>query len=120
MAVRKIVSMLLIGTMLFFAPSMIPARALTSVGPCGLGPSGWITGDTAFAGPSAIKPCPAPTSSHAISGWFWGTFACPASIVLSALVADFRDNRQLTTLEAWTCGVAFWLAKPASQQAPAR
>jgi hypothetical protein len=58
-------------------------------------------------------------ASHAISGWFWGLFACPASIIVSGIVANFRDNRQLTYWEAWTCGLAFWLAKPGPQQKPA-
>jgi hypothetical protein len=32
--------------------------------------------------------------------------------VLSALVADFRDNRQLTAPEAWTCGLLYWIPMP--------
>jgi len=39
-------------------------------------------------------------------------FACPASIILSGIVANFRDNRQLTAPEAWSCGLLFWFAKP--------
>jgi hypothetical protein len=34
--------------------------------------------------------------------------ACPASIVLSGAVANFKDNRQLTYWEAVTCGLAYW------------
>jgi hypothetical protein len=57
-------------------------------------------------------PCPVAPTSHAISGWFWAAFACPASIILSGIVANFRDNRQLTAPEAWSCGLLFWFAKP--------
>ncbi len=37
--------------------------------------------------------------------------------VLSALVADFHDNRQLTAPEAGTYGVLYWIAMP-SQPKP--
>jgi hypothetical protein len=116
---RKIVSIMLMTAMLFFAPSMIPrSGAGPSVAPCGVIPTGWLPTDTAFA--AVATPCPAVAGgSHAIIG-FWAAFACPASVVLSAAVADLRDNRELSTWEAWTCGLAFWLAKPASQQKPPR
>lgn len=65
-----------------------------------------------------------PTMSHAAiivpghtfsggSGFaVWPIFACAGGIITSALVANYRDNRELTALEAWTCGVAFWFAQP--------
>jgi hypothetical protein len=60
-----------------------------------------------------VKIPPPPPSMHAhVPAWWWAGFACPASIVLSALVADFRDNRQLTAPEAATCGLLFWVAMP--------
>jgi hypothetical protein len=37
---------------------------------------------------------------------------CVASIILSAVVADFKDNRQLTNGEAWTCGLLYWIPMP--------
>ena len=49
---------------------------------------------------------------YAGSGWFWAAFACPGSIILSGIVANFRDNWQLTAPEAWSCGLLFWFAKP--------
>jgi len=117
---RKIVSVVLMAAMFFFAPSMIPRSGAVPAGfPCG-GPIsiGWLPTDTAFAGAGVAMPCPAVVGgSHALV-WFWVAFACPASIILSGAVANFRDNRPLTTWEAWTCGLAFWLAKPASQQKP--
>jgi hypothetical protein len=42
----------------------------------------------------------------------WYLMGCPASIVLSAIVADFKDNRQLTTWEAWSCGLLYWIPMP--------
>jgi hypothetical protein len=121
MKVRKIVSVILMTAMLFFAPSMIPrSGAGPSVTfPCGAIPTGWLPTDTAFAA-VVTTPCPAAVAGSHTLAWFWVAFACPASIIVSGAVANFRDNRQLTTWEAWTCGLAFWLAKPASQQKPPR
>lgn len=42
----------------------------------------------------------------------WWGFVCPGSIILSAVVADFKDNRQLTYLEAYTCGLLYWIPLP--------
>jgi hypothetical protein len=39
-----------------------------------------------------------------------------ASIILSGAVANFRDKRQLTYAEAWTCGLLYWFGKPPAQQ----
>jgi hypothetical protein len=113
MNIRKGVSTILIAAMIFFAPSMIPVRALPAILPCGV-ITGWLPTDTAFA---TVIPCPpaAPTSG-APPAWFWAAFACPASIILSGIVANFRDNRQLTTAEAWTCGLLYWIPMPVQPQ----
>ena len=63
------------------------------------------------APPPPPPPVAAPTHGF-IPAWFWAGFACPASIILSGIVADFRDNRQLTTAEAWTCGLLYWIPMP--------
>jgi hypothetical protein len=42
----------------------------------------------------------------------WAIFACAGGIIASALVANYRDNRELTTPEAWTCGLLFWFEQP--------
>jgi hypothetical protein len=34
----------------------------------------------------------------------------------SGIVANFKDNRQLTTAEAWTCGLLYWFGVPPQQQ----
>ena len=113
MKLRRLVVGALITAMLFFAPSAIPVKAGPAAIPCsGIIHPTWLAIDTAFAVP--ITPCPVAPASHAITGWFWGLFACPASIILSGIVANFRDNRQLTAPEAWTCGLLFWFAKPST------
>src|SRR5690242_10339855 len=117
---RKIVSLALMTTMLFFSPSLIPAKATVGPLPCGTHLL-WLPTDTAFAVPvSPVTPCPV-GHSHT-PAWPWVVIGCAGSIVLSALVANFRDNRQLTTPEAWTCGLLYWIplpyqAKPAGMRA---
>jgi hypothetical protein len=75
--------------------------------------------NSARAEPPSIPP-PPPSSMHAhVPAWWWAGFACPASIVLSALVADFRDNRQLTAPEAGTCGLLYWIPMLMQQSKPA-
>jgi hypothetical protein len=108
---RKIVSTILIAAMLFFGPSMIPVRAIGI--PCGIQTiTGLLPLDTAFA-QTLIIPCP-PVAMH-LPAWWWVAFACPASIILSGAVANFKDHRQLTYWEAWTCGLLYWFGKPPMQ-----
>lgn len=114
MELRRTVSTLLIGAMFFFAPSTIPSGTVKAVQlqpSCGSGPFTWLPTDTAFAGISIRVP-PCPTSHTHTSAWPWVVIGCAGSIVLSALVANFRDNRQLTTAEAWTCGLLYWIPMP--------
>ena len=116
MKLRKIVTMILMGAMLFFAPSTIPMKAVKAAAvvsvPCGTRLL-WLQTDTAFAGPAAappVTPCPVGHSHTPV--WSWVVIGCAGSIILSALVANFRDNRQLTTPEAWTCGLLYWIPMP--------
>jgi hypothetical protein len=118
--VRKIVSTILIGAMFFFAPSMIPINSVgAQVRPsCGTVPVSWLPTDTAFAGAAPrVIPCP-PGHTHT-PVWPWVVIGCAGSIVLSALAADFWNNRQLTTAEAWTCGLLYWIPMP-NQPQPAK
>src|SRR5712691_6174269 len=116
MNIRKALTIALIAAMFFFAPSMMPARAVMTILPCGVPLTGLLPTDTAFAGPAFI-PCPvAPPTHGAPPAWFWAAFACPASIILSGIVANFRDNRQLTTAEAWTCGLLYWITMPVERK----
>jgi hypothetical protein len=59
----------------------------------------------------AIVPVP-PPEHVVVPAWWWAGFACPASVVLSAVAADFLSNRQLTAPEAWTCGLLYWIPMP--------
>jgi hypothetical protein len=104
MKFRKIISTTLIGAMLFFAPSMIPIRAFKAVA------------DTAFADGVIVAPSP-PAPGHAHTPvWPWVVIGCAGSIVLSAVVADFWSHRELTTPEAWTCGLLYWVPMPYQPQ----
>lgn len=38
----------------------------------------------------------------------WWAFVCPVGVVSAAVVANWRNNRELTTQEAWTCGLLYW------------
>jgi hypothetical protein len=42
----------------------------------------------------------------------WPIFGCAGGIIVSALAANYRDNRELTAPEAWTCGILFWFSQP--------
>ena len=63
-----------------------------------------------FAIPANVVVVP----GHAIGGasFPWPIFACAGGIITSAIVANYRDNRELTAPEAWTCGVLFWFSQP--------
>jgi hypothetical protein len=64
----------------------------------------------AGARPTPLLP---PVAAHSSGLWIpWTLMGCPASVILSALVADFRDHRQLTNWEAWTCGLLYWFPMP--------
>jgi hypothetical protein len=43
-------------------------------------------------------------------------FGCAGGIIFAALAANYRDNRELTADEAWTCGLAFWFSDPQPRQ----
>jgi hypothetical protein len=45
----------------------------------------------------------------------WVLMACPASIILSGIFANFLENRQLTFAEAWSCGLLYWIPRPTQQ-----
>ena len=66
---------------------------------------------SALAAPAPI-PVPGPTFGH---GPTWVPFAimgCAGGIILAAMAATARDNRELTAPEAWSCGLLFWSSPP--------
>jgi hypothetical protein len=42
----------------------------------------------------------------------WLIFGCAGGIILAALAANARDNRELTAEEAWSCGTLFLVSQP--------
>lgn len=116
--IRKFVSTAMITTMLVLAPSIIPmpARAvdLGSLG-CGVTITGWAPADTAFA----LTTAPCPVGHTHTPAWPWVVIGCAGSIVVSALAANFWQNRELTTPEAWTCGLLYWWNPSAYPAQPA-
>jgi hypothetical protein len=63
------------------------------------------------AGVKKIIPPPAAPAGH-VGATPWALMACPAFIVFTGAVANFKDNRQLTWWEAATCGLAYWFWMP--------
>lgn len=67
-------------------------------------------------GAPATPPVQVQPGFHAWEPWV--LFGCTGSVVLSALVANWRDNRQLTYWEAYTCGLLYWIPRPAEPPKP--
>jgi hypothetical protein len=59
------------------------------------------------AGKVIPKIVPAGPPGH-VGALPWALMACPALIVFTGAVANFKDNRQLTWWEAASCGLAYW------------
>jgi len=65
-----------------------------------------------------IVPPPAAVAAGHVGVLPWVLMACPASIILSGIVANFKDNRPLTFWEAVTCGLLYWIPGGPIQTAP--
>ncbi len=46
------------------------------------------------------------------SGWVWGVFGCSGGLIVTAIIANWQQHRQLTLNEAATCGVLYWFTPP--------
>jgi hypothetical protein len=42
----------------------------------------------------------------------WLIIGCAGGVVLAALAANYRDGRELTAREAWSCGTLFLFSRP--------
>ena len=42
------------------------------------------------------------------TGTVYWILACPAGVVTSAMVKNWRRHKELTAQEAWTCGLLYW------------
>ena len=60
----------------------------------------------------AVPAAPVPGATFGGTSFPWPIFACAGGIITSALVANYRDNRELTAPEAWSCGTLFWFTPP--------
>ena len=60
------------------------------------------------AGVKKVVPPPVAAPAGHVGAAPWALMACPALIVVSGVVANFKDNRQLTYWEAVTCGLLYW------------
>jgi hypothetical protein len=74
----------------------------------------------AQAAPAVPTPPPPPAAHTHTPVWPWVVIGCAGSVVLSAVVADFWSHRELTTPEAWTCGLLYWVPMPYPPQPTAR
>ncbi|MGD1016781.1 MAG: hypothetical protein ABR863_10135 [Roseiarcus sp.] len=95
MRIRKLVAVLAAASLAFWAPSIIPAKAVY-VGPCGLAPAEYRTIDTAYAG-APIVPCPTHVPWPAIA-----VLVGTVSVMLNAAIVWNTQCRELTSAEAMT------------------
>ena len=49
---------------------------------------------------------------HGGSSVPWIIIGCASGVVLAALAANYRDHRELTADEAWSCGALFLFSQP--------
>jgi len=47
----------------------------------------------------------------------WIVIGCAGGIILAALAANYRDHRELTAQEAWSCGLGFLASVPVTGKA---
>jgi hypothetical protein len=60
---------------------------------------------------SALVVAAMPKAQHTPVA-IWAIFGCTGTLVASAVAAHYVQHRQLTSYEAATCGIAFWLTPP--------
>jgi hypothetical protein len=72
---------------------------------------GSVLPTTAFAAPAA-PVVPGLAFGQGATWVPWTIFGCAGGIIVSALAANYRDGRELTAPEAWTCGMLFWFSPP--------
>ena len=61
---------------------------------------------------SAAIFVPRPVNNGGYASAPWIIIGCAGGVVLAALAANYRDGRELTAPEAWTCGLLFLVSKP--------
>jgi hypothetical protein len=53
-----------------------------------------------------------PGKHFGAGGGPWPIFICTGGVIFSALAANATQNRELTALEAWSCGLLYWFNQP--------
>src|SRR5271163_2182466 len=97
MRLRKMVAIVTMAALFFWAPSAIPARALVG---CGMTPA-WLATDTAFASPPLV-PCPV-APAHPANPWpVVGIMLGTVSVMVNAIIVGRTQCRELTQQEAWS------------------
>jgi hypothetical protein len=66
-----------------------------------------------YAGATVAPPLHAASGSSGAVWAPWAIGGCVLDIFAAAAVAHWRDNRELTYQEAFTCGLLFWFEPPA-------
>jgi hypothetical protein len=69
------------------------------------------------AGAAAVAPVAHPVVSGGVhTPWLpFVVMGCATGIILAAMAANSRDNRELLAPEAWTCGLLFLSSQPRSK-----
>jgi hypothetical protein len=93
MIFRKIVATIVVAAIFFWAPSVIPARAVI----VGCGSISWNSSDTAFAAAPVVPCIPGPKTPWAVVGIGLSAF----SVILNAIIVSKTQCRELTQQEAF-------------------
>ena len=93
---KSIVAVLALLAAILFAPT--PASAICVEGCVVVG--------------NSATPSSNPAGHHGSTVAPWIVIGCVSGTVLSAMVANARDNRELTFREAAFCGIQFSFARP--------
>jgi hypothetical protein len=62
----------------------------------------------AFGSPAAIAQGVQPPAPTFHQPFPWWVFACPGGVVSAAVIKNWKRNKELTSPEAWTCGLLYW------------
>jgi hypothetical protein len=94
MKFRKFVTLATLASMFFWAPSIVPVKAMPVHFGCGVHIV-WMPSDTAYAMPPPPVPCPTNTP------WaVYAIFGSAFSVILNSLIVAKTQCRELTAQEA--------------------
>lgn len=70
--------------------------------------AGTLALSAAPANAAACVRCAPVAGGGVHSSTVYWILACPAGVVTSAMVKNWRRHKELTAQEAWTCGLLYW------------